>query len=374
MSSELEELSWITIHGRGVLNTGQASLVASILAEAGFASGRESYFYMRYDDAPERVNLPFIYYVVYGNPRVRIVLPEEVEPVGNIFDVVVVLDSSILLQPTSQRALLLDGAKKKMKLVVNTSLSPDSILELIKKYQCAHDWEGSIITIKAKKYDPNISIGMIGATLKAIEDKVSIDNVFEALEAKENTNEKIKAVTQAYEEAKLADVKIKAKECEPYKLISEMVEKYKKIPSQALQPWNRETYESIKKRASDAPTYELRIKSIRYWEVLAPGLIEFNPKPREKNIGYKTSFFRSFRPVCNKNLCVDCKLCHIYCPEGAIDFETNQINYDYCKGCGICANVCGRKAITMVSEVKALEDLDEEEKLTIREALIEYMY
>jgi len=374
MSSELERLSWITVHGRGVLNTGQASLIASVLAEAGFASGRESAFYMRYDDAPERVNLPFIYYVVYGNPRIRIVLPEEVEPVGNIFDVVVVLDSSILLKPTSQRSLLLDGAKKNVKLVVNTSLSPDSILGLVKKYQCAHDWEGSIITVQAKKFDPNISFGMIGATLKAIEGKVSMDNVLDALEAKENTSGKSQVVSQAYEEAKSVDVKVRAKECEPLKLISEMVRKYEKMPGPALQPWDRETYESLKKRASDAPTYELRLRSMPRWEVLAPGLVEFNPKPGEKNIGYKTSFFRGFRPVRDKDRCVDCKLCHLYCPEGAIDFETDEINYDYCKGCGICASVCGSEAIKMVSEVEALEDLDEEEKMTIKEALIEFMF
>ena len=134
-----------------------------------------------------------------------------------------------------------------MKLVINTSLSPNTILELIKKYQCAHDWEGSIITVQAKKYDPNISFGIIGATLRAIEDKVSMDNVFDALEAKENMSEKIKAVNQAYEEAESVDVKVMAKECEPFKLISEMIGKYKQIPGPALKPWNRETYESLKK-------------------------------------------------------------------------------------------------------------------------------
>ena len=29
-----------------------------------------------------------------------------------------------------------------------------------------------------------------------------------------------------------------------------------------------------------------------------------------------------------------------------------QINYDYCKGCGICAKECSADAITMTEEVK----------------------
>jgi Pyruvate/2-oxoacid:ferredoxin oxidoreductase delta subunit len=27
-----------------------------------------------------------------------------------------------------------------------------------------------------------------------------------------------------------------------------------------------------------------------------------------------------------------------------------EVRYDYCKGCGLCASVCPRKAITMVEE------------------------
>jgi len=49
-------------------------------------------------------------------------------------------------------------------------------------------------------------------------------------------------------------------------------------------------------------------------------------------------------------------LCHIYCPEGAVKYnpETDamEFNYDFCKGCGICANECPKEAIEMVLEEK----------------------
>lgn len=70
---------------------------------------------------------------------------------------------------------------------------------------------------------------------------------------------------------------------------------------------------------------------------------------------YKTGGWRVERPVLNKEKCVNCLLCWISCPEGAIkvqDGKIAEIDLDYCKGCGICAVECPPrvKAIEMVPE------------------------
>jgi pyruvate ferredoxin oxidoreductase delta subunit len=67
----------------------------------------------------------------------------------------------------------------------------------------------------------------------------------------------------------------------------------------------------------------------------------------ENNASWRTN-----KPVINETKCVNCFLCFLLCPEGAIDkSETKvQIDYDFCKGCGICMNHCKLEAIIMVKE------------------------
>jgi pyruvate ferredoxin oxidoreductase delta subunit len=45
-------------------------------------------------------------------------------------------------------------------------------------------------------------------------------------------------------------------------------------------------------------------------------------------------------------------MCWVLCPEGVIGKETEKLEIDmnYCKGCGLCARECPKKAITMIRE------------------------
>jgi 2-oxoacid:acceptor oxidoreductase delta subunit (pyruvate/2-ketoisovalerate family) len=56
-------------------------------------------------------------------------------------------------------------------------------------------------------------------------------------------------------------------------------------------------------------------------------------------------------------MCGDCTLCDtcfVFCPDMAIlkseGSMKNEIDYEYCKGCGICANECPRGYIEMQKE------------------------
>lgn len=64
--------------------------------------------------------------------------------------------------------------------------------------------------------------------------------------------------------------------------------------------------------------------------------------------------WRNKKPIINTEKCIRCLTCFIVCPDGVIDISgpVLTINYQFCKGCGICSNECKVNAIKMVEEVE----------------------
>ncbi|MEM2154298.1 MAG: 4Fe-4S binding protein [Nitrososphaeria archaeon] len=72
-----------------------------------------------------------------------------------------------------------------------------------------------------------------------------------------------------------------------------------------------------------------------------------------KGVAGKTGVWRIRKPILDRQKCVKCLKCWIYCPEGTIlrkEDDSIEIDYEYCKGCGVCANECPARAIMMVEE------------------------
>lgn len=68
---------------------------------------------------------------------------------------------------------------------------------------------------------------------------------------------------------------------------------------------------------------------------------------------YKTGDWRSLRPIVEKNRCIRCGVCYIFCPDMAIVNDEEgffEADLYYCKGCGICAQECPTGCISMVEE------------------------
>jgi pyruvate ferredoxin oxidoreductase delta subunit len=71
--------------------------------------------------------------------------------------------------------------------------------------------------------------------------------------------------------------------------------------------------------------------------------------------------WRVEKPVYNKDFCIDCQFCWIYCPDTSIisrDKKMIGVDMDHCKGCGICVEVCptNPKSLLMFNENTDGED------------------
>ena len=75
----------------------------------------------------------------------------------------------------------------------------------------------------------------------------------------------------------------------------------------------------------------------------------------------KNAGWRNMRPVLDVGKCTGCLQCYLYCPDGCIFRPARQtadaagaaavaIDYDFCKGCGVCVEVCRFGALAMVPE------------------------
>ncbi len=75
----------------------------------------------------------------------------------------------------------------------------------------------------------------------------------------------------------------------------------------------------------------------------------------------KTGSWRTQRPQIDHAKCTpsknqrpSCFICWLYCPEAVVSRTIPvQIDYDYCKGCGVCAEECPVGAVKMLDEKEA---------------------
>ena len=94
---------------------------------------------------------------------------------------------------------------------------------------------------------------------------------------------------------------------------------------------------------------------LKKWDELSIGGINTEAGSALKN--FTGSSRKGEKPQFNADTCINCFFCWVFCPENAIIIDGDKIagiNYDYCKGCGICVNECpvkhGPLPLIMVEE------------------------
>ena len=96
---------------------------------------------------------------------------------------------------------------------------------------------------------------------------------------------------------------------------------------------------------------------LKPWRELAPGGTVL---PREAEQPHTGGWRTGVKPSAQLSACVNCLLCWLHCPDSAVLLDGTTFvgfDFDYCKGCEICAAVCPVDAIAMVPEDTELPEL-----------------
>ena len=92
-------------------------------------------------------------------------------------------------------------------------------------------------------------------------------------------------------------------------------------------------------------------------EVYNSALVRPEDRPYAQTNSYTASVadWRVLKPVYNRDICIDCQNCWVFCPDSSIisrDKKMIGVDYDHCKGCGVCVEVCptNPKSLLMFAE------------------------
>jgi 2-oxoacid:acceptor oxidoreductase delta subunit (pyruvate/2-ketoisovalerate family) len=85
-------------------------------------------------------------------------------------------------------------------------------------------------------------------------------------------------------------------------------------------------------------------------------------RDRKKGFGEVTSTFTKEVALMEGERCFscgtcnDCENCYVFCPDASILKREgrifHQVDYDFCKGCGVCFVECPRRAISLEEEAR----------------------
>ncbi len=94
------------------------------------------------------------------------------------------------------------------------------------------------------------------------------------------------------------------------------------------------------------------------WRDVPPATIAFGASARQ----VETGLWRSMRPVLDAAKCVSCLKCWLQCPDDSVetdgDAKVRGFDLFFCKGCGVCAQVCPAKAVSMHPEADFAGDAE----------------
>ena len=315
------EMVEITVWTRGVTLAKEARDTATLLASAGEAEGKHTQSFDNYVDLPDRIGVACRSYARISPQPIETFYEYE-----NRHPDLIILAEETLVKDQDYLA----GAKAGCVVVVNTARAPEEIrkrlgpkdsVPLLATLACIDaDSFGAGMTLTFDgtegagddtKIGAGVGAAIAGAAAKA-SGCVSLDSLLAVAENKE-------AVKKAWEQAKIISL---------------------------------ETFDArAQKQGHTQPGQTQTDGRKKYPQVPFAAIV---PSPTTENRRMVTGNWRCLRPVVDMDACTMCKTCWLMCPDACVIFDEVEgvsFNLDFCKGCGICSDVCSVGAISRVPEL-----------------------
>jgi 2-oxoacid:acceptor oxidoreductase delta subunit (pyruvate/2-ketoisovalerate family) len=304
-------LKQITTWSRGVVLIKDGRDVSFVLAEAARKDGKYVQAFENYVDLPDRVNVPVTSFCRIADEPIESRFLYENEA----HDVVVLLEESLIKNPILNN--IINGAV----LVVNTKRPAAELAKFLPK----HPHLKSIVTVDASKggraaftlsgqEGATDATGIGGGYASALAGAVAKATGLVTIESLLKAGKDAKGIQYGYDTCVVADAQA--------------------IFAQGIG----------KEFTGDVPPAV-------YNEAPFAGTVH---APGHRNRGMMTGLWRMERPVLAEELCTQCMICMLNCPDACIKLTANAVavDYEFCKGCGLCTATCPTDAFTDVAELE----------------------
>jgi pyruvate ferredoxin oxidoreductase delta subunit len=326
----------VEINYRGIFQKNLGKKIGSDIVIIASGMGRIGFSNGRYSDSPERNGIPCKYFAFVSHDLSEEELEAECGAKLDIdqADISVVLDDTMVkgVEPWGWHGVRAINEKVQPggTLLIASRKSPDELLQFIAKKPYA--WN-------LATYQGDASFGglwvfrddltherTLGAIAGIDPDIIGIEAV-EAHLRKKHPEEafRAEAARQAYEEV-------------------------------------RQTRRAVNPGEGIEWTHEIPVlpKWFQFMEGAAVPAVkrhfEMGPKGQSRNETFKRGTTKTQRPVVRFDLCTKCTLCWLECPDECFDPTADglyDIAFEYCTGCGKCAQVCPvNECIVMVDELQ----------------------
>ena len=330
----------VEINYRGVFQKNLARKIGSDIVTIASRMGQRAFSNGRYSDAPERNGIPCKYFAFVSPDLAEEELEAECGAKLEIDEanISVVLDDTLCkgvepwgwhgIRPINEK--IVTGGT----LLVFSRKKPQDLLKFISKkpfnYNLAIlDGDASLAGLWVNKDDltHERTLGGIAALDPAL---ISIEAVEAYLMEKTKQKHRAEAARAAYESLR--------QEAKPPRV-------------RAVTP-------------KDGIEWRHAIPVLPKWFELAEGAavpavkraFAMGPRGQSRNLQFKRGTTKTERPAVRFDLCTKCTLCWAECPDECFDPTDDgyyDVDYQYCVGCGKCAEICPvKECIVMVDELQ----------------------